>query len=40
MDKEKSSKWCIFENKICIYACNNGNVFECNAPSDEKMICK
>lgn len=31
---------CIFEKRTCEYAANEGNVFECTAPSDEAMTCR
>ena len=38
--REDSPHWCIFEKKICRYANKNGNVFTCEAPSDEEMTCQ
>ena len=34
-----SEHYCIFEQKICKYACKEGPAFECKAPSDDDMPC-
>ena len=34
-----SSRYCIFEKKICSYADKQGNAFQCKAPSDDDMPC-
>ena len=42
MDKnniKNSERYCIFEKKICPYACKKGPSFECKAPSDDDMPC-
>lgn len=38
--REDSPRWCIFEKRICGYANKNGNVFTCDAPSDDEMTCR
>lgn len=38
--REDSPRWCIFEKRICRYANKNGNVFTCEAPSDNDMTCR
>lgn len=38
IDPEKH--YCIFEGRICKYACKQGSVFDCTAPSDAEMICR
>ena len=38
-NKKNSIHYCIFEDKICPYACKEGAVFQCKAPSDDDMPC-
>ena len=38
--REDSPLYCIFEKRICQYANKNGNVFNCEAPSDDDMTCR
>lgn len=38
-DIKNHEHYCIFEGKICPYACKEGRIFECKAPSDDEMPC-
>lgn len=40
MELIKQENYCIFEKKICKFANNKGNCFECKAKSDEEMLCR
>lgn len=38
--EESEKHMCIFEKRHCRYANKQGNVFDCEAPSDDDMTCR